>query len=254
MQTNDIAADFPAGHWAVAAGLSTFAGYPLVVEARLVGVIAMYASRQFTRLTIQAFGTVADAIAQFIERKRTEELLLRERSLLRTLIDNVPDYIYVKDRNHKFLVANTALARRMGAARSEELLGKSDADYYPENVAAEYAGAEREIMDSGQPVINREESTLDPSGQTIWLLTSEVPFRDAAGKVLGLVGIGRNITLRRIAEDGLLKAKEAAEAANRAKSEFLANMSHEIRTPMNGIIGMTELALDTELLTNSANI
>jgi PAS domain-containing protein len=101
-QTNRIAEDFPTGHWAGAAGLSSFAGYPLIVDARIVGVVAMYASRPVTQLTVQAFGTVADAIAQFIERKRTEELLLRERSLLRTLIDNMPDYIYVKDRNHRF--------------------------------------------------------------------------------------------------------------------------------------------------------
>ena len=76
---------------------------------------------------------------------------------------------------------------------------------------------------------------------------TKVPLTNDRGEIMGIVGVNRDITLRKQFEAGLLESKEAAEAANRAKSEFLANMSHEIRTPMNGIIGMTDLVLETPL-------
>jgi PAS domain S-box-containing protein len=233
--------------WARREGIVAFAGYPLIVEDRLVGVAAMFARKPLTDAVVQSLSSLAIGIAASIERKRMEESLQRERSFLRTLINNVPDYIYVKSTKHQFLVANTALARRMGAATGDELIGKSDFDFYAEELAAKYARDEDEVMRSDHGVINREEVTQDRAGNTIWHLTTEVPFRDAAGNVVGLVGIGRNITERRAAQVALVEAKEAAEGANRAKSEFLANMSHEIRTPLNGVIGMTGLLLDTNL-------
>ena len=171
----------------------------------------------------------------------------RERSVLRTIMEAIPDYVYAKNTRHVFLAASTALAKRMGANSGDELLGKSDFDFYPKEMAEKYARDEDALMRSGKAVIDREESTVDADGNTVWHLTSEVPFRDAAGNVVGLVGIGHNISERRAAQAALLEAKQAAEAASRAKSEFLANMSHEIRTPLNGVIGMTGLLLDTEL-------
>ena len=226
-------------------GLVSFAGYPLIVDQRLVGVVAMFARQPISEVMRSGLSSLANVLAAAIERKRIDESLRHERSLLRTLVDNVPDYIYVKNTRHQFLLANQALAHRMGAPSAESLLGKTDFDFYPEELAKTYARGEDEVMESGCAVINREELTPDAAGNPVWLLTTEVPLRDATGSVIGLVGVGRDITERKAYLAELREAKEAAESASRLKSEFLANMSHEIRTPMNAIIGMAALALDT---------
>ena len=179
--------------------------------------------------------------------KRADEELARERNLLRTLIDTVPDYIYVKGLDGRFLMVNRTLTELLGASSPDVLLGKSDFDCYPEELARSFWADDRKVMDSGEPLINREESNVDFRGKANWVLTTKVPLRDREGNVVGLMGVGRNITSRKQAEKEVEKARDAAEAASRAKGEFLANMSHEIRTPLNGILGMTELALDTTL-------
>jgi two-component system, sensor histidine kinase and response regulator len=181
--------------------------------------------------------------------KQAEDALRSERGLLRTLIDNMPDRIYVKDAKSRWVVANRALAELVGATNPEELLGKTDFDYFPKELATDFFSDEQAIIQSGQALLNHEEKRVDAEGNAKWTTTSKVPWRDESGKVVGIMGIGRDITRRVAAEEESKRAKEAAETASRAKSEFLANMSHEIRTPMNGIIGMTELALDTELTT-----
>ncbi len=181
------------------------------------------------------------------ERKRAEEALLAERQLLRTLIDNMPDYIYVKDPDSRFLLANRHIAEAMGLKGPEDLIGKTDFDFFAEELAAAYFSDEQAVIQSGHALVNHEERTTDAAGNERWLLTTKVPLRDYTGKVVGIVGMGHDITFRKEEERETQKAREAAEAANRAKSEFLANMSHEIRTPLNGIVGMTDLALDTQL-------
>ncbi len=184
---------------------------------------------------------------QVTERVRAEEALSEERALLRILIDNVPDLIYAKDRHSRFIAANVALAHYMCVKTADELIGKTDFDLSPKKLAMAYLEDNQKVMRTGMPLSNREEEGIDGRGNKIWLLTSKVPLRDKNGNITGLVGTGRDITSRRLAEIEMRKAKEAAEQASRTKSEFLANMSHEIRTPLNGILGMADLALDTAL-------
>jgi PAS domain S-box-containing protein len=207
-------------------------------------------------------------LTDITERVAALEARTRERNLLRTLMDNLPDYIFVKDTHSRFLTTNVAHLRVLKAGSLGEVIGKTDFDFFPRELAERYYGDEQAIVRSGEPLLEREEYTFDPSGRKQWLLTTKVPLRDGSGAVIGLVGMCHDITLRKQAEEEqrallareqaaraeaeaahreLRAAKETAEEANRAKSEFLANMSHEIRTPMNGILGMTELALDTEL-------
>jgi PAS domain S-box-containing protein len=182
------------------------------------------------------------------ERKRAEETLAHERYLLHALLENVPDAIFFKDAEGRFTMVSRAMRNQLELADPGTAIGKTDFDFFNADYAQAARIDELRVLDSGQPIVGREEK-VEPSnpGQVRWLLTTRMPCRDREGKTSGTIGISRDITERKHAEEELQKAKEAAEAASRAKSQFLANMSHEIRTPMNGILGMTELALETEL-------
>ncbi|HWG42328.1 MAG TPA: PAS domain S-box protein [Gemmataceae bacterium] len=187
------------------------------------------------------------AARDITERKTTEEALARERNLLRTLMDNLPDHIFVKDAASRFVMANAATLHSLGASSLEEVIGKTDFDFLRRELAEQYFRDEQAVCHSGRPLVNREELLVDPSGRQKWLLTTKLPLRDSTGAVFGLVGMSHDITERKCMEEQWRQAKETADAANRAKSEFLARMSHEIRTPMNGILNMTDLALETSL-------
>ncbi|MHC4529861.1 MAG: PAS domain-containing sensor histidine kinase, partial [Planctomycetota bacterium] len=166
--------------------------------------------------------------------------LAKERNSLRTLIDNLPDFIYIKDTESRFTACNAAISDFMGGVTPAELIGKTDFDYYPREQAEEFYADEQQIIRTGAPLVNKDEPHAGHTGEVRWIMTSKLPLRDSQGKIVGIVGISRDITERKQVEQQLRQAKHAAEFASKAKSQFLANMSHEIRTPLNAIIGVSK--------------
>jgi methyl-accepting chemotaxis protein len=140
----------------------------------------------------------------------------REGAMLRTLVDNLPDLIYVKDVHGRFLLANVAEARIMGAKAPSDLLGKNDFDFHPKELATRYHEDEQAVIRSGKALLAREEECRHPAGNLVRLETTKIPLRDGTGTVTGLVGIGRDITLRvteaRALDDAVRESREVIQA------------------------------------------
>ncbi len=143
--------------------------------------------------------------AEVAERRRAENALEQERLLVRAVIDQIPDLVYLKDRDSRFLLTNVALARQLGVASPAELLGKSDADFHPADRAAGFRADEVSVL-AGQPLIDKEEMASDGSGRVF--LTTKLPHRDRSGAVTGVVGVGREITRRKRTEEALRQSEE----------------------------------------------
>jgi two-component system sensor histidine kinase/response regulator len=179
------------------------------------------------------------------ELERTTTALSASEAFLQSLVENVPVFIFRKDREGRFIFVNRRFSERQGKPAAE-ILGKTDYAINHAEIAEQFRANDRMVMEIRQP-FETDEVEITPNGERTWIHTLKVPIVDGNGEVTGVQGMYWDITANKQFEENLRLAKEAAEAAARTKSEFLANMSHEIRTPMNGVIGMTGLLLESKL-------
>ena len=141
--------------------------------------------------------TVLSTARDVTTRKMLEENLEKEKALLLTLINTVPDYISIKDTESRVIITNTANAAVMGLEKAEDAVGRRDTDVYPSAEAARYVADEMVIFQTGASLFNKEEESTDRQGRPRWTLTTKVPLKDPSGKIVGVVCAGRDITERK---------------------------------------------------------
>jgi PAS domain S-box-containing protein len=226
----------------------------LIASLLVTGVLLLYLNdilsraEKVERLVVKRTAELRSANAQLAqemqERERATQGLRDSEALYSSLVESLPVHVLRKDRNGQFTFANRSFCQLLGKS-FDEIVGHSDFDFYPQELAEKYQTDDRLVLERGDLFEAEEQNRQD--GATRYVHVMKSPVFDAAGAIIGTQAIFWDVTARKEAEVALERAKESAESASRAKSAFLANMSHEIRTPMNAILGMTELVLSDRL-------
>ena len=174
---------------------------------------------------------IALSTRDITEQKQASAALAAERNLLRTVIDAIPDAIFVKDAQGRFLLNNTYHLRALGAATQADTLGKTLFPFHPPELAEQYHADDQYVLSTGQPIIEKEQQYIHYlRGERRWHLITKVPLRDAAGNIIGIVGIGRDITERKKIEDELRRSRKEWQDIFNAISHptFILDLEHRI--------------------------
>lgn len=194
---------------------------PLLSGGKALGLLNISGSINLNERDLERIENIAGQLTTALQRREIEEVLKEERNLLRTLIDNIPDRIYAMDREGRKTLSNIADWQACRGQGVEDVIGKTDFDLYPPELAAEYWAPTQAVLQSGQPLLNHEERGVDPEGNEVSILTSKIPLRDDEGNVIGLVGIGRDITERKQAEEKLRRSENQYRLALRATKDVI---------------------------------
>ena len=209
-------------------------GVPIIVlsgfkdEAAAVEIVEKGAQDYLVKGSFDA-SLLVRAMRYAIKRAEADRALGDEKNLLRSVIDNQPDAIYVKDLEGRYILDNLAHMRTLGVKSMDEVFGKTVFDFFPKEIAIEFQADDELVVRTGNPIINREERTRgQQGGHDRWLATTKVPLRNSDGKIVGIVGIGRDITARKCAQEQLAQTNRELSEKNREMQDDL-KMAREIQ-------------------------
>ena len=236
-------ANFPRAPVAAQAGLHGAFALPIVCRGEVLGVMEFFSReiREPDTDLLEMFGAIGSQIGQFVERTRAEEALKDSEALYHSLVQSLPLDVVRKDAGGRFTFANQLFCDEVGKPLFE-IIGKTDFDLFPAELAQKYASDDKRVMTTGELFEDIEEHRT-PTGDRRFVQVLKSPIYDFSGTVMGIQVMFWDVTERELAKRALQVAKEAAEQSNRAKGDFLANMSHELRTPLNSVIGFTNILL-----------
>ena len=189
--------NFPRQPFAIKSGLHGALGFPVLSGDEVLGVIEFFSHRieEPDAELLNMMTAAGSQIGQFMERKRSEAALEHERYLLKTLMDNLPDRIYFKDLQSRFLRNSQAHLQRFGLTKPEEAIGKTDFDFFTKEHANQAYEDEQQVIRRASPITKEEKETW-PDGSVSWALSTKMPMRDENGRIIGTFGISRDITAR----------------------------------------------------------
>ena len=228
-----------------------WAGAPLIdSQGKPFGVVALFLVSEES-LPLQAedleiLSIIAAQVSMAIERKKVTETLVAERNLLLTLVDSIPDRIFVKDRECRFVLNNKAHIQALGAQSQREVTGKTDFDFRPVVLARRSFVDDKKVMDEDAALLNYEEQTRFPSGEAGTLLVSKVPYHGSTGEVAGIIGISRDITKEKKAAADLQEFARELEVKVEERTQELLGVNEEL-TAMNEEISAINLTLEEEV-------
>ncbi|MFA6546021.1 MAG: PAS domain-containing protein [Limisphaerales bacterium] len=203
-------------------------------------------------LIVGTFGISKDITAL----KHAEEELQNSSEMLQALLDNIPDRIYFKNAQSRFVMVGRALVRRLGMTSPEQVIGKTDFDFHPPELARQFIHDEEHIMATGEPIIAKIEKQVGVDGQPVWASVTKVPVYDRIGQIAGIIGVSRDITeFKRIEDELQQKSRELIEASRAAgMAEVATGVLHNVGNVLNSVNVAATLVSDMIRRSKAANL
>ncbi len=229
-------------------GVDSLVMAPWICSDRTVGAVVLGSvseEKVWTQDMLNVLKITAELIGSAYERKISYKKLHDEQKLVRTLLGNSPDRIYFKDRQCRFIRANTTLCERHGISDPSEIIGKTDRDLFTDLHAEEAYADDMRVMGTGVPVVAKEELETWADGSESWASTTKIPMYDDDGNVSGLMGISRDITARKAGEKERYKLELQMMQAQKMESlgVMCGGIAHDFNNFLMGILGNAGLAL-----------